>query len=368
MTVGTLVVQIFPLQSICFLILTSSLPSLSGEPFLLQGTEIFAPLPPRSVLVNGATIFLVDRTRGRLLFYDGEGFRQLAGKGDGPGELMRPQGLFRGDGVVYLIDRFRLHVFGLAGGFRTTMRLPPGTGWEKVAGGWVGIQGLDYGQRDNPLELVFFDENLAGKSVLNRWSSEKERNPHLPEMPIPGVHNPVADFSVSWAGPSGAFVYTKLSGGDEVIITDISKKKTVARVKPDGKPSPFDRDWGEQFMADFNRRYNGKLKGDFPEFMPLIHKIWVTPEDHLVISKWPARPPLGPEFRYEKKNLRIFDQFGKPIPNPSIFDLNFWRVLHLDEARVAVNVFNAERDEYTLMLGSRDAFERIIASYPYLAP
>ena len=173
---------------------------------------------------------------------------------------------------------------------------------------------------------------------------------------------------MNWTGYSGQYAYTKLSGRNEVIITDIGAKKTIATIVPEAAQLPFDREWGEQFLADFNRRYKADLKGDFPDTMPVIRKIWVTREDHLVICKWPARPSWRAEESYCKEDLLVYNKIGNPIPNPSLFDLHFLRVAHLDETRVAVNVYNAGLDEYSIVLGSREAFADIIAAYPSMAP
>ena len=150
----------------------------------MEGTEIYAPLWARSVLIEGNTIFLLDR-EGRLLCFDGKRLKELARKGEGPGELTRPQGFFRDEKSILVLDRQRFHIFSLAGTFHETRRLPPGLGSmvEKVAGGWVGINGLGYGQANNPLSLIFFKDDFSEKVRYQQLVKREGTQPHTARNP-----------------------------------------------------------------------------------------------------------------------------------------------------------------------------------------
>jgi len=337
-------------------------PSLGGDGYLLfKNTEIYQGLGVRSLVVIEDRTFMLDHG-GRLLTFDGDQARQIVGKGEGPGELASPFSLILHDGRLFISDRGKIHEFDGHGQFiRNHKRLSGFDYVGRVDGGFLYLSGLGYGQMNQPVQLISARDS-GEREPLAQWQPELERNPRAQRNL--DYLNLALERSISILGPQGAYVYTQVSGLGEVHITEVRRGDLVKVIQIPGKPRAFDRAEGQAYLERANQRMGMTLKGDFPDYFPLIYRIALTHDGHLIVIKSEGRlTETGDQSLFNQDNYLVFDHLGNPLP-PTMFDLYFWRVAWLDPQSVHVIIYNEARDEHTVVRCPRSDFEKVISQYP----
>jgi len=329
--------------------------------FVLKGTEIHDGLGTRSLVVVEDRIFMLD-PGGRLLTFDGDRARQIAGKGEGPGELDRPTEVTLLDERLYIRDRGKIHEFDTRGRFlRSHIRLAGNDFVGRATNGFLYLDGLGHGQRAKPMALILVLDSGTRKHVSS-WQSEAIRNPRSRWRA--GYLSMALERSRARIDLEGKYVYTQVAGLDEVHITEIESGKNVNIIEVIGEPRPYEKEEGQKYLARMKRKHGMDLKGDFPDHYPLISQIAVSHEGHLLVLKSAATPIVEKDrILLEPDHLMVFDTVGNPL-TPNKFDLGFWRVAWLDEEWVYVLAYNEPFDEHTVVRCARSDFHSVIAKYP----
>ncbi len=297
----------------------------SPEPWHFPETEIWHYLSNIQVVVTEAgDVFMLDSKDARLLHFNtkGQRFKDAAVKGSGPGELNHANRMEYFDGSIIVYDLRKIHLFSPTGSFIETLDRPGLLlSCKRVKVGWVGLLGLQYGQKDKPLQLLFYNEDFTESKILGNWASEKERrgknmpprfNPAEAEFYV----NPAEDFNRVVRSQDGQYIYFHPAYIPSIYKFDLDSGKQVGEIKFEGDRIPFNEEWGEQYVKHrSNNSRNIKFKPWLPAFFPDIQYMTVSLDNHLVYRKWlpvPSNPEDLKSF-HTKDHWISIDENGKQI-------------------------------------------------------
>ncbi len=299
----------------------------NSGPRYLPDTAIFNFLNKIQVVVTETgNVFMLDSRETRLLHFNpnGQRLKDAAVKGSGPGELKKALIIEYFEGVVYVYDMWKIHLFSPTGDYLKYYEYPNTLfPMSRVKGGWVGLQGLQYGQKDKPLQLMLYNEDFTEFKSLGSWDSELERSgKNMAPMFKPGdvatYYNPAIDANRLVRSLDGRYVYFHPSYLPFIYKFDVVSGHQVGEIELESGRIPFNKKWGEQKVKKRNANSrNFRFKAWFPEFFPDLQYMIMSQDNHLVYRKWlaiPSNPENGQSF-YTKDHWISIDENGNRIPS-----------------------------------------------------
>ena len=260
-------------------------------------TAIYQPLTKSlfSVTPDGE-VYILDRAGFQIHRYgnDGKKLDSFGAKGQGPGEFEAPAQIGFHNEEIWVLDFWRQGVsfFDRDGRFlRFRRHAGLGSSLIPTETGWVYHKIVPWGKE--PAMIATLDPSLRQPETLLEW---------VPEWTMPtkprgraGVQyfNPAKEFHFIVGDPAGRFIYVGHTGSQfKISVVDcVGEKQTRTIYRPE-KAVPFNRDWGEEKLAEINHGLplTKKLRLNAPSHFPILKGLDFSPEGTLVVELWTAYP------------------------------------------------------------------------------
>lgn len=313
--------------------------------------------------------FFLDRQDQTVLLADSHGNIKATtgGKGEGPGYFQRPSKIVFTDGQLFIFDPPYIHRLDGDGNFLARLSYPSHLVLvERVTNGWVALSGLAYGYKDADLELIHFDDDFKHERTWFRWAPENERYDAKPLGDGEFWINPAEDYTALRSEPQGRYVYVKPAGLAAIFVFDSSDGKLVRKIKVPGPPLPFDREWGERYLAFQNNLGQGKIqfKPHFPDYFPVISQFYISVDPYLIVDKWspPSQTDVFGESPRPIPSL-VYQLNGEPVESPVSRIKGGNRIVGMDESWFYV-IFTTEDEMYSIDRVARNDLATFLENHP----
>ena len=342
-----------------------------GTTVRFDGTEIYEPIAASEAAVSAdGHLYLMDFKGKRIRHYGADGgfIRDIGREGKGPGEFKFLSTIRFAEGRLYAVDMMLNNIseFQADGTFVRTLPLPErGVEVEKVQDGWVTVNLTSFRDPNKPIEVKRYDANMENPQTLASWRRPEKAGDlmirrtggSIPSIPF----NPVRDNFYVDAGPEGRYLYISHPGSLKVTVLDTVSGKTARTIEREDQPIPFNEDYGNQQLDALKERNKErgmavKFVADFPDSFPIVRNFFVTPDGHLAIEKWTAKPD-------EMKNVVMLDSQGNQR-QPGYAAANGRRLLGIQEGHAYVACFDAEGEEAYVMKAPFSKIDNIVADHP----
>ena len=325
--------------------------ALSDPPEILADLIWYRSFSTRKVAVDptGRT-FALNVSEKTIHRFDGDGrwLGQFSGPGKGPDRMENPRYLHISRDRLWLIDIRKVIAFDLDGNHQETQVIPRQlASLQKVPDGWLALSRTT-SDFTKPMELFWLDQRFANKRSLYTWPSEAERYPFF--VKYPRSFNPAADINLLTIDHTGRFAFVKPSNTDRIFIFDLRSKVITQTVVVEDPPLRFPREWGDWAVAQTRKRFPEiQTKQHFPEFLPVIHNIWVTRANRLVIFKYQVPRIIDDQFHYPDiwAAAEVYDFDGNRV-EPKLLDIYHRRIAAIHHDRALVVTAGPDGEGYRL--------------------
>lgn len=348
---------------------------MGAEPFITQ-TDIVEPGSRWRILISDERHFYIKSSYDRAVFhYDDQGqwIGKIGGPGQGPGELDRLGTIQIFDDHLYIWDGPTVTKFRLDGTFVEEVQLPVDLmGFTyRVKGGWVNLpilqmQGDGFAVTWQALDLsktktlVDFTEQQSGGAYQMFGQSWQPAEPR-PDGTVP--FNPVPERIRLHVNRAGTRAYFRRPGAFEVFVYDFVKQAMVFHLHKEVAPAPFDADWGDRSLAQFEKALADRLPGhpgafaDYPSHFPFLARLEVGFDDILMI---PVFTKVGGVFE-----PLFFDADFQPIELP-YSQAAFSRILMIEDG--VGYIHNFEDDQVSIVKVPIAEINQYVEDHPLEVP
>lgn len=334
-----------------------------GVPFevnlTFKGSGIYERIFTTTACVSDSgRVFILDRQGKTIRQYSNDGILlpNIGRAGQGPGEFHFPLQIYLFEKNLYVNDRMQAKQFDENGRFVNAFHFPTGViRLTKVDGGWVGLRGLLPRDRNNPMQLVWFNESLDQERVLATWPSEAERNPDSPSShdPFLDQFNPVEDFTDIMVDRIRETVVVKPSGEQRLYGFDLASFSQKFDLEIPGKKIPFDKINGQRIVNDYAKRSSAsdtqiKVEALLPDYFPVIKSVVTTPFNQVRVVKWEnddLHPTRHSETRAETHLYFNFE--GKKVIKHED-NLDYSRVVKVIGSHVYLICYLSDSEEWSV--------------------
>ena len=276
-----------------------------------QSEALFLPLTTSHVHVTPKLDFyVVQYGENTIRHYaaNGQLLGQFGRTGEGPGEFrnlfevfFRPERIFTYDVTSNAISVFDLSGTHLARhGLRSEQTDPL-----KVANGWVFGDWNQYEYDPGGSAHVFWADAEWGQ--VTRLFEVRGRGTHgtFVNDGVHSVYSPVSATAKMVVNPTGTRVFVADANGFRIRVIDPLTKKVLRTIDREEKSLPFNPEWADIRLNQVKRDMpNIKFKTNYPEYFPIIRRIFINHRGWLIVDKWTQTPHLT-------HDAIVLDEFGK---------------------------------------------------------
>lgn len=247
-------------------------------------TGIYAPISPANVAVSeSGKWFVLDMVEQQVVVFEhGSVLNRFGTQGEGPGAFNRPVQISWDQGKVFITDVKHIHLFSENGEHLDSWRKPdPFLILKRTGGQWVGFSATILAGETQP--VFRFSEGLK-RSVL--WL----------ETPFKG--RPLGTYALFQAEPQilvdRTAQFTVVVDRQQFVIQIFlgQEFQVVAKIHQQLKPLAMDLEWAgeKRKLIEKDLSTSPKMKPYLPPVFPPIRKVFISPENHLLIFTWSPNP------------------------------------------------------------------------------
>lgn len=331
-----------------------------------EKTNIFAPLSSdRAVLGDRGESYLLDSREALITQIDADGnqVRQFGGKGQGPGEFLKPFQMFFFDGKLYVIDRNDkvITVFTGDGKFIDRFsQLSRDDEVIKTSEGWVYSNWSNIDLEKAP-EVFWTKERFTDQQSLFPIEGKfYHRQLTVINQDERILFSPVSNKPLMLASPDRQRVYICEVLDIDIHVVDVPGKRVVKTFKKKHRRVPFDEEWAEKMLEEVSEymppERRSKIVKNYPETFPAVRNALLDPNGNLVLDLWRGRPD-------ENRQIMTLDPEGREVPSEYDWSL-LSRIIGRFEDDVFLTTFDSKSEEAGIAKVALAQLKEYAANHP----
>lgn len=334
----------------------------------ISSTGVFQPLDHKEVLVrDDGGVYILNFADALVTQYDAQGklLKTIGGKGKGPGEFTYPVSFFYQNKKLYVFDvlTVAVSVFDDAGKFEKRIRVPDrNLELVKIKNGWLYAD-WDVSELKEKPQVYWADETFSetkaivtvpeagyggGMSVTSDGTHTEAKFSPISNQPMLVAS---ADGKGAWLSSISSFELKYIDGETRSVTHTISRKE---------KRIPFDVEAADEKLAErienMERKPDYKIQKMYPEYYPIIRKVLVDPNNHLIVDRWRGRPD-GNHYAL------ALDKKGNEVSMEYDWE-TFERLVGIHKGYAYITILNEEAEEAGLAKVSLDKLAEFAKANP----
>jgi len=301
---------------ILFLVMYQPNPS-----WVWQSEDLYLPLTSSHVHITpNLDFYVVQYGENTIRHYNATGklLTKFGRTGEGPGEFrnlfrvfFRSNKIFTYDVTSNAISTFDSDGIHLERRALTSDQTDP----MKVANGWVNGNWNQYQyDPDGTAQVFWSDTTMAEAQPIFKVRGRGTHGTFVNDG-VTSVYSPISATAKMAVNPRGTRVFVADANGFRIRVIDPASKKVIRTIKREEKSLAFNPDWADIRLNQVKRDMPKiKFKTNYPEYFPIIRRIFVNHKGWLIADKWTRTPHLS-------HDPIVLDEFGREVPTEVDYEL-----------------------------------------------
>jgi len=337
-----------------------------GSVRIYNELEIFEKLTPPDIAMAGdGSVYVLDKKSRKVLHFNASGKRMddFSRKGQGPGEMEWPDGIFFHEGNVLVHESNRVGLFSKEGIFLkeySNSHLALGL-LVPVKNGWLSSTRRVTIEWEKPGHLMLLTEECMEDKLILEWERSKKVNQPVARKEgntITMAFNPAMekDFLVA----NGEKAWFRSTGSRDIYLIDITAKKAKKfATLPEG--SPFNTLWADEKLDGLiKKRRPSPMKfvteKNYPKRFPACRNITLGYDGLLHVEMWSKFP--------EKESPQLaFNMAGEQVKS-TITTSHLYQILAYTPTMACVGLWDEEEEVASLAVVPIKDVLRFIEEHP----